>query len=84
MQRQVNELNSRDTSRVSFDAAMKYPMNLVEERFEYLNLYGRPVEVIPYPVENTLKVLTHAIVDFDPVFDTNIKSKSQINKIPQI
>ena len=84
LQRQINELKSRDTARVSFDAAMKYPMNLVEDRFKYLNMDGRPVEVIPYPVENTLKVLTHAIVDFDPVFDTNIKSKSQMSNMPLI
>ena len=45
---------------------------------------GRPVEVIPYPVDNTLKVLTDGIVEFDPVFDPNIISKSQISKIPQI
>ena len=46
LQRQINELKSRDTVRVSFDAAMKYPMNLVEERFKHLNMDGRQVKVI--------------------------------------
>ena len=62
MQRQINELKSRDTARVSFDAAMKYPMNLVEERFKRLNMDGKPVEVIPYPGDNALKVLTDTLV----------------------
>ena len=77
-------MRSRDTARVSFAAAMKYPMNLVEERFKNLKLYGRPVEVIPYPEYNTLKVFTDAIVEFGPDFDTNIRSKYQIRKITRI
>ena len=68
----------------SFDAAMDYPMDLVKTRFASLNLDGRPVEVIPYPRDDTLKVLTDALLDFDPNFDTNIKSKSQMSKIPII
>ena len=84
MQRQINELKSIDTARVYFGAAMKYPMNLVEERFKRLNMDGRPVEVIPYPGDNTLKLLTDVLVYFDPVFDPNIRSKSQISKMPQI
>ena len=84
MQRQINELKSRDTVWASFDASMKYPMNLVEERFKHLNMDGRPVEVIPYPGHNTLKVLTDALIDFDPAFDPNIRSKFQIRKMPQI
>ena len=83
MQRQVNELRSIDTSRVSFDAAMKYPMNLVEERFKHLNMDVRPVEVISYPGDNTLEVLIDALVEFDAAFDPNIRSKSQISKMPQ-
>ena len=51
---------------------MKYPINLVEERFERLNLDGRPVEFIPYPGDNDLKVLIDAIVEFDYDFDPNI------------
>ena len=70
--------------RESFVAAMKYPMNLVKERFKYLNLDGRPVEVISYPVDNTLEVLTDALVEFDPAFDPNIRFKFQISKMPQI
>ena len=47
LQHQINELKSRNTELASFDAAMKYPMNLVEERFKHLNLDGRQVKVIP-------------------------------------
>ena len=62
MQRQINELNSRDTACVSFDAAMKYPMNLVDDRVKVLNMDGIPVEAIPYPGENKLKLLTDTLV----------------------
>ena len=65
-----------------FDATMKYPMNLVEESFKRMNMDDRPVEVIPYPGDNTLKVFTDSLVEFDPAFDPNIRSKSQIRKIP--
>ena len=81
MRRRINKLKSRNTERAYFDAVMKYPMNLVEESFKRLNLYGRPVGFIPYPGSDTLKVLTDAIVKFDPDFDTNIRSKSQISKM---
>ena len=68
-------LKSRDTVRVSFDASMKDPMNFVEERFKHLNMYGRPVEVIPYPGDNTLKVLTDAFVEFEPPASTTSSIK---------
>ena len=84
MQLQINELNSINTVCVSFDAAMKYPMNLFDDRFKRLNIDSRPVEVIPYPGDNTLKVLTDAFVEFDPAFDPNIRRKSQIIKMPLI
>ena len=35
-----------------------------------MNLYGRPVEVIPYPGDNTFKVLIDSLVEFDPVAST--------------
>ena len=84
MQRRINELKNINTARASFDAAMKYPMNLVEERFKRLNMDGRLVEFILYPGDNTLKVLTDTLIEFDPAFDPHIRSKSQIRKMPQI
>ena len=84
LQRQINELKSRDTARVSFDSAMKYPITLVEDKFKCLKLDVRPVEVIPYPGDNTFKVLTDALVEFDPDFYLNIRSKSHISKMPLI
>ena len=84
LQRQINELNSINTARAYVDADMKYPTNLVEERFNRLNMDGIPVEVIPYPGENTLKLLTDTLVEFDPAFDPNIRSKYQISKMPRI
>ena len=75
---------SRNMSRAYFDAATKYPMNLVEERFKRLNMDAQTVEVITYPVGNNLKVLSDTHVEFDPYFDPNIRSKSQISKMPQI
>ena len=84
MQRRINELKSINTARASFGSAIKYPMNLIEERFKRLKLDGRPVEVNSYPGDDTLKVLTETLVDFDPDFDPNIRSKSQISKMPQI
>ena len=60
-QRQINELNSIGTVRASFDASMKYPINLVEDRFKHLNMDGRPVKVISYNGYNTFKVLTDAL-----------------------
>ena len=84
MQLQINELKSRNTARAPFDADIKYTMNFVEERFESLKLYGKAVEVITYHGDNNLKVLSDILVEFDPVFDSNIRSKSQIIKMPQI
>ena len=40
--------------RASLDAAMKYPMNFIEDWFKRLKLDGQPVEVIPYHIDNTL------------------------------
>ena len=82
LQYQINEFKSRNTTWASFDAATKYPMNLVEYRLKRLKLDGQPVEVIPYPGDDTLKLLNEVIVEFDPDFDPNIRSKSQIRKIP--
>ena len=63
---------------------MKYPITLVEDKFKCLKLDVRPVEVIPYPGDNTFKVLTDALVEFDPDFYLNIRSKSHISKMPLI
>ena len=60
---------------------MKYAMNFVEERFECLKMDGQPVEVITYPVYNTLKLLIDSLVEFDPAFDINIISKSHTSKM---
>ena len=63
---------------------MDYPMYLVKTRFASLKLDGRLVEVITYPRDNSLKLLTDALLDFDPDFDPSIKSKYQMSKIPPI
>ena len=84
LEHRINELKSRSTARALFDAAMDYPMDLVKTRFASLKLDGRPVEVIPYPRDDSLKVLTDAVLDFDPDFDPNIKSKYQMSKMPLI
>ena len=84
MQLQINESKSRNTAWTSFDAAIKYPINLFEERVKRLRLDGLQVEVITYPGDDTLKVLTDVLVDFDPDFDSKIRSNSQIRKMPQI
>ena len=81
LEHQINELKSRNTARASFNAAMDYPMDLVKTRFASLKLDGRPVEVIPYPRDDSLKVWTNALLDFDPDFDHNIKGKYQMSKI---
>ena len=84
MEHRINELKSRNTVRASFDSIMEYPMDLVKTRFVYLKLDGRPVEIIPYSRDNSFKLLTDKILDFDPDFDPNIKSKSQMSNMPLI
>ena len=69
---------------MSFDAAMEYPMVLVKMRLASLKLDGQPVEVIPYPRYDSLKVLTGSLLDFDTDFDPNIKRKSQMSKMTLI
>ena len=73
MEHRINELKSRNTARASFDADMEYPMDLVKTRFASMNLDGQPVEVIPYPRDDSLKVLIDILLDFDPDFYSNIK-----------
>ena len=68
----------------SFDAGMENLMDLVKIRISSLKLDGQPVEVIPYPRDNILKVLTNTLLDFEPDFDPNIKSKSQMSKMTLI
>ena len=63
---------------------MDYLMDLVKTRFASLNLEGQTVEVIPYPRDDSLKVLTDALLDFEPDLDPNIKSKYQMRKITLI
>ena len=77
-------MNSRNTARASFGAAMDYPMDLVKTRFAYLKLDGQTVEFITYHRDDRFKLLTDALLDFDPDFDFNIKSKSQMSKMPII
>ena len=59
-------------------------MYLVEGRIKKLNLYGRLVGLIPYPRGDALKLFTHALVEFYPAFDPNLRSKSQMKKMPII
>ena len=59
-------------------------MDLVKTRFASLKLDGRPVEIIPYSRDNSFKLLTDKILDFDPDFDPNIKIKSQMSNMPLI
>ena len=77
-------MKSVNTAWASFDAAMDYPMDLVQTRFASLKLDGQPVKFISYPRDGSLKVLTDALLDFDPDFYPKIKNKSQISKIPLI
>ena len=63
---------------------MEYPMDLFNTNFASLKLDGRQVEVITYPRDDSLKVLTNTLLDFDPDFDPNIKSKSQMSNMPLI
>ena len=77
-------MKSRNTAWLSFDAAMEYPMDLVNMRLASLKLDGQPVEVIPYPRYDSLKVLTGSLLDFDTDFDPNIKRKSQMSKMTLI
>ena len=84
LEQQINELNSINTLWASFDAAMDHTMDLVKMRFASVKMDGRPVEVIPYLIDNSLKLLTDTLLDFDPDFYPNIKSKSQMSKMPLI
>ena len=77
-------MKSINNARVSFDAAMNNPMDLVKIRFASLKLDGQPVEVVPYPRHYSLKIFNYAILYFEPDFDPSIKSKSHMIKIPFI
>ena len=81
LEHRINELNSRNTVQLSFDSDMYYPMDLFKTSFISLKLDDRPVEFIPYLRDNSLKVFTDALLDFDSDFDPNIKSKYQISKM---
>ena len=81
MEHRINESKIINTVWASFDAAMEYSMDLVKTRFSSLNMDCRPAEVIPYPRDDSLKLLTNALLDNDPDFYPNIKSKSQMSKM---
>ena len=81
MEHLIDELNSINTSWASFDADMDYTMDLVKTRFASLKMDGRPVEVIPYPRNNSLKVLTNALLYLEPDFDPGMKRKSQLRRM---
>ena len=84
MEHRINELKIRNTAQVSFDNTMDYPTILVKTRFASLKLDSRPVEVIPYLRDDSLKVLTDALLYFTPDFDPNMKIKSRMSKMPSI
>ena len=78
----LSDLKDRPSAEASFMSAMTYPKRQVEDRLRNLTLDGRPVEVMEYPTKEQCAPITDALKAFDPDFDENYKSWSQMNKMP--
>ena len=80
----LSELKDRRSAKESFAAAMEFPKGQIEARCQNLTLDGRPVEVMEYPTKEQSSNILNALKKFDPDFDENLTSMSQLNKMPLI
>eukprot|EP00957_Ditylum_brightwellii_P194889 14846880-Ditylum_brightwellii.AAC.1 len=60
-------------SKEAFRESFKTPMDDIVERYGRMDIDRRPMEVVPWPTDNEVKVLTDLLKDFiDNGFDTAI------------
>ena len=63
---------------------MTHSQKIVENRFQNHHLDGRQVNVIPYPADDDIKIISNALSSFDSNYQANYTSKSQLSLMPQI
>ena len=80
----LDELKERPTAREAFLAAMDYPKQQVLDRYQKLELDGRPVETMDYAHDEQRAIITNALKQFDSDYNSSYSSKSQLKKMPQI
>ena len=64
-----------NTSRDDFSAIVSNPKNLTEDRFEQLELDGRPLQIFPYPTVTEVSEKEDALIYFDSIYDPNTSTK---------
>ena len=80
----LSELQARPSAREAFDDAIGPSIATVADRFKQLSIDGRPIVVREYPSETEVKLLTDALVAYDPEYSRDNRSKAQLKKMPFI
>ena len=80
----VNLPKTRPSATESFSLAMEYPMEMARQRCRNLELDGKKMKVIPFVEEKYCRIIIDALKRFEPCFDFNFRSKSQLKKMPSI
>jgi len=79
----LNELKSHQTARSAFAQAMKYPVEVLEERFSKVTLDGKPGKVIPWSSDAEEQEIYDLLKRIDSGFDPSIRSWGQFkSKMP--
>ena len=83
-QDRIIQPRARNTSHNAFVTMLSNPNNLMEGRFEQLELGGHPVQIFPYPTFSKSPEIEFALDDYDYRCDPNAITKSQLQNIPSI
>ena len=80
----IQDLDERPSGQEGYAKAILYPQKLVDQRFIYLELEGRRVDVTEYATKEHVQILLDSLSDFDTDFGVNYRTQDQIRKMPII
>jgi len=71
----IQELKGRRSVQYLIVSTVSRLKKVIEGRFSKLDLDDHPARVCPYHVDNERKIITDALLAFDPDFNVKIQSK---------
>ena len=80
------ELLDRPTAKESYKEAIGYAVEDISDRFKRLRLDGRPVEVKPWPGNDSLDVqrLHNALLDYDDDYNPEYRKSTDLKKMKRL
>ena len=77
----MSELYARLSAREACEEVIGPSIATIVDIFRQLSIDGRPIDVRKDPSETDVKVLTDALVAYDPEYNIEIRSKAQLKKM---